>query len=190
MIVLARFAPILVNRIGARAVLTIGPVIITSGYLLLAFLEPIQSYWSGLFPGLLVLGIGMGITVAPLTTCVITSVDPDHVGIASGINNAVARIAGLLAIAAFTVVLTAIYVASIERSLDAMRATPAERTAVAAQRDRLGGAHFANPELQRDSIKAFENGYRGIAIGCAILSALAALADAFGIEEGKLRTTS
>jgi EmrB/QacA subfamily drug resistance transporter len=190
MIVLARFAPILVNRIGARAVLTIGPVIITSGYLLLAFLEPIQSYWSGLFPGLLVLGIGMGITVAPLTTCVITSVDPDHIGIASGINNAVARIAGLLAIAAFTVVLTAIYVASIERSLDAMQATPAERTAVAAQRDRLGGAHFANPELQRDSIKAFENGYRGIAIGCAILSALAALADAFGIEEGKLRTTS
>jgi EmrB/QacA subfamily drug resistance transporter len=188
MIALARVAPILVNLIGSRAVLTIGPAIIAIGYLLLAFMEPAQSYWVGFFPGILVLGIGMGITVAPLTTCVITSVTPDHVGIASGINNAVSRIAGLLAIAAFTVVLAAIYVASIGRSLDAMHATPADRAAVAAQRDRLGGAHFANRELQRASIEAFENGYRGIAIGCAILSALAALADAFGIEESKLRS--
>jgi EmrB/QacA subfamily drug resistance transporter len=188
MVVLSQFAPILVQYIGARAVLTIGPAIITVGYILLALFEPMQSYWSAFFPGILVLGLGMGITVAPLTTCVITSVAPDHVGIASGINNAVSRIAGLLAIAAFTVVLAAIYISSIERSLDAMHATPAERAAVAAQRDRLGGAHFANPALQHASIEAFENGYRGIAVGCAILSMLAALADAFGIEEAKLRT--
>ena len=189
MVVLSRVAPVLVNAIGARAVLTIGPAITTVGYLLLAFLAPMQSYWIGFFPGIVVLGIGMGITVAPLTTCVITSVAPDHIGIASGINNAVSRIAGLLAIAAFTIVLAAIYVASMERSLNAMQATSAERAAAAAQSDRLGGAHFANPEMQRASISAFENGYRGIAIGCAILSALAALSDAFGIEESKLRTS-
>jgi EmrB/QacA subfamily drug resistance transporter len=190
MIVLSRFSPALAQRIGTRAVLTIGPAIVTGGFLLLAALEPMQSYWLSFFPGILVIGVGMGITVAPLTTSVISAADPRHVGTASGINNAVSRIAGLLAIAALTVVLAAIYGTSITRSLETMHATPAMRSAVAAQQDRLGGARFANPALQRASIHAFENGYRGIAIGCALLAAIAALADAFGIEEAKLRTKS
>ncbi len=190
MIVLSRFAPMLAQRIGMRAVLTLGPAIVTAGYLLLALLEPMRSYWAAFFPGVLIAGIGMGITVAPLTTGVISAADPRNIGIASGINNAVSRIAGLLAIAALTVVLAAIYGTSIARSLDAMHATPSMRSAVAAQQDRLGGAHFANPALQRASTQAFENGYRGVALGCALLAALAALADAFGIEEAKLRTGS
>ena len=187
-IVLARLAPMLARRIGVRAVLTIGPAIVGVGYLLLALLEPKQSYWASFFPGIVGIGLGMGITVAPLTTSVINAADPRHIGIASGINNAVSRIAGLLAIAALTVVLASIYGTSLARSLDAMQATPTERAAAAAQADRLGGAHFANPALQRASIRAFENGYRGVATGCALLAALAALADAFGIEEAKLRT--
>ncbi len=186
-IVLSRYAPILAERIGVRTVLTIGPAIVSAGYLLLALLEPLSSYWSAFFPGILVIGLGMGITVAPLTTTVVNAVNPQHMGIASGINNAVARIAGLLAIAALTVVLAAIYDASIARSLDAMQATPAARAAVAAQRDRLGGAHFTDPKLQRASIEAFESGYRGVAIACAILAALAALADAYGIDQATLR---
>lgn len=189
-IALSRFAPQLAQRIGVRVVLTIGPAIVTAGFLLLALLEPTPSYWTAFFPGILVVGIGMGITVAPLTTSVISAADPRNVGIASGINNAVSRIAGLLAIAALTVVLAWIYGASIARSLDAMHATPTVRAAAAAQQDRLGGARFSNPALQRASIHAFENGYRGVAIGCALLAALAALADAFGIEEAKLRTQS
>ncbi|HEX8806036.1 MAG TPA: MFS transporter [Candidatus Aquilonibacter sp.] len=187
-IVLSRFAPILAERIGVRTVLTIGPAIVAAGYLLLALLEPMPTYWLAFFPGVLVVGLGMGITVAPLTTTVVNAVNPEHMGIASGINNAVSRIAGLLAIAALTVVLAVIYDASIARSLDAMHASPGARAAVAAQRDRLGGAHFADPVLQRASIGAFENGYRGVAIACALLAALAALADALGIEEAKLRT--
>jgi EmrB/QacA subfamily drug resistance transporter len=188
MIVLSRIAPLFAQRIGTRAVLTIGPAIVTAGYLLLALLEPQQSYWTAFLPGVLVAGIGMGITVAPLTTSVISAADANLVGIASGINNAVSRIAGLLAIAALTVVLASIYGVSIARSLDAMHATSTMRAAVTAQADRLGGARFANPALQRASTQAFENGYRGIAIGCALLAALAALADAFGIEEANLRT--
>ncbi len=187
-IVLSRFAPTLAQRIGMRAILTIGPAIVAAGYVLLALLEPMPSYWSAFFPGILGIGIGMGITVAPLTTGVISAADPSHVGIASGINNAVSRIAGLFAIAALTVVLAAIYGTSMARSLDAMHATPAMHSAVAAQQDRLGGARFTDPALQGASTHAFENGYRGVALGCALLAALAALADAFGIEEAKLRT--
>ena len=135
------------TRIGMRAVLTIGPAIVAVGYVLLALLEPMPSYWSAFFPGILGIGLGMGITVAPLTTGVISAADPSHVGIASGINNAVSRIAGLFAIAAFTVVLATIYGASIARSLDAMHATPPMRAAVAAQAGSLGGRAFHEPRV-------------------------------------------
>jgi EmrB/QacA subfamily drug resistance transporter len=186
-IVLARFSPGFAKRFGVRNVLTVGPAVVALGFVLLAVLAPLPSYWFGFFPGIFVAGLGMGITVAPLTTTVINAADPRHVGVASGINNAVSRIAGLLAVAALTVLVTNLYWASLQRSLDAMHATPAMRTAAVAQRDRLGAARFADPRLQRDSLVAFESGFRGVAAACAILAALAALADAFGIEETKLR---
>ena len=186
-IVLTRFAPGFAKRFGVRNVLTIGPAIVAVGFVLLGVLEPVPSYWMGFFPGMFVAGLGMGITVAPLTTSVINAADPRHIGVASGINNAVSRIAGLLTIAAFTVLLAGLYEASMQRSLDAMHATAPERASAAAQRDLLGGAHFSNPVLQRDSIVAFEWGFRGVVFACAVLAALAALADALGIEEKRLR---
>ncbi|MGC2129058.1 MAG: MFS transporter, partial [Candidatus Aquilonibacter sp.] len=186
-IVLARFAPGFAKRFGVRNVLTVGPAIVALGFVLLAVLESLPSYWMGFFPGLFIAGLGMGITVAPLTTSVINAADPRHVGIASGINNAVSRVAGLLAVAALTVLVANLYWASMQRSLDAMHATASTRAAAAAQRDRLGGAHFSNPVLQRDSFVAFEWGFRGVAVACAVLAALSALADALGIEEQRLR---
>ncbi|MGC2243720.1 MAG: hypothetical protein WBA06_08845, partial [Candidatus Aquilonibacter sp.] len=150
-------------------------------------LEPLPAYWFGFFPGIFVAGLGMGITVAPLTTTVINAADPRHVGVASGINNAVSRIAGLLAIAALTVLVTGLYWTSMQRSLDAVHASPSIRAAASAQRDRLGGARFSDPALQRDSIVAFEWGFRGVALACATLAGIAALADALGIEENRLR---
>jgi EmrB/QacA subfamily drug resistance transporter len=187
-IVLARFSPGFAKRFGVRNVLTVGPAIVAAGFVLLAVLEAHPSYWFGFFPGIFVAGLGMGITVAPLTTTVINAADPRHVGVASGINNAVSRLAGLLAIAALTIVVTSLYWGSMQRSLDAMHATPSMRAAAAVQRDRLGGAHFKNPTLQRDSTAAFEMGFSGVALASALLAALAALADRFGIDETKLRT--
>ncbi|HTV92856.1 MAG TPA: MFS transporter [Verrucomicrobiae bacterium] len=188
LIALSRFAaPALAKRIGVRATLSLGPAIVTCGALLLALLEPQPSYWVAFFPGIAVVGIGMGITVAPLTNAVIGAATPRHVGIASGINTAVARVAALLAIAALTVVLAATYDRSIAHELDAIHAAPAIRAEVAAQRDRLGGAHFGRPQIQRASIDAFNAGYRSVAIACAFLAALAALADALGIDESTLR---
>lgn len=187
LVLLARVGTALAKRIGVRRVLTIGPGIVACGFVLLALLEPQHGYALAFFPGILGVGLGMGITVAPLTTSVVSAADPSHVGIASGINNAISRIAGLLAIAAITVVVATLYNASMDRSIDAMHASSSVRANVDSQRDRLGGARFSDPALQRDSIVAFETGFRGVAVACAILAALAALTDAFGIEETKLR---
>ena len=87
------------QRIGPRVPMTIGPFIIAIGIMLLSRVAPGSSYLTEVLPGVLVMGVGLTITVAPLTTAVLGAVEDAHAGIASAINNAVARIAGLLAIA-------------------------------------------------------------------------------------------
>ncbi len=89
----------LAQRIGYRIPLVAGAVIAGAGFALVGLSNPHASYWAGLFPAFVLMGIGMTTFVAPLTTAVMTSVDADNVGAASGINNAVARAAGLAAIA-------------------------------------------------------------------------------------------
>jgi hypothetical protein len=79
--------------------MTIGPLVLALGTLLLTRATPGASYLEGVLPGVVVVGIGLTITVAPLTTVVLAAVADAHAGVASAINNAVARIAGLLAVA-------------------------------------------------------------------------------------------
>ena len=99
---LSRWAGGLVDRFGPRLPLTIGPLIAGLGYVLIALpalTRGAGDYWRTYLPGLLVLGLGMGISVAPLTTAVMGAISSNHAGIASGINNAVSRIASVLAVA-------------------------------------------------------------------------------------------
>src|SRR5258705_1670814 len=104
MFLLSRWSGGLINRYGARVPLIVGPLVVATGVVLFALIPAGNSYWTTFFPAFLVLGFGMAVTVAPLTTVVMSSAGEEHFGAASGVNNAVARVAGVLAIAVFGIV--------------------------------------------------------------------------------------
>ncbi len=89
----------LAQRIGPRIPLTIGPLVIAAGLLLMLRIEPGSTYVGTVLPAVVVFGLGLTMVVAPVTATVLAAVDPSHSGLASGVNNAVARVAGLLAVA-------------------------------------------------------------------------------------------
>lgn len=96
---LSPFAGRVASRIGARPMLIVGTLSVAAGFGLLAVLARAHGYWTSVFPGLVVLALGAGIAVAPLTDAVLGSVGDKDEGAAAGVNNAVARVAGLLSVA-------------------------------------------------------------------------------------------
>ncbi|MEX3927112.1 MFS transporter [Paraburkholderia sp. BR10936] len=120
---LSRFTGGLTSRFGSRALLTVGPGVAGLGFTLLALPLVHGSYWSGFFPALAVLGLGMTITVAPLTATVMGAVSSERTGVASGINNAVARVASLLAVAVLGIVFVWSHHAALTARLDASHVT-------------------------------------------------------------------
>lgn len=99
MLLLSARSGALAQRIGARIPLTVGPFVIAAGLLLMTRIDPGDSYVSSVLPAVIVFGLGLTLVVAPVTATVLAAADSRHSGMASGINNAVARVAGLLAVA-------------------------------------------------------------------------------------------
>jgi EmrB/QacA subfamily drug resistance transporter len=138
----ASFAGSLADRFGPRLSLTAGPVIAACGLAMLAFADFKASYWSSVFPAICIMALGMTTTVPPLTSTVMASVGDAHAGIASGVNSAVARVAGLLAVAALGAVLFASFSKHLAGAAPA-HANEALNAVLAGQADVAAGATAA-----------------------------------------------
>ena len=154
-------------RFGPRLPLIIGPLIAGVGYILFAVPDIGSGYWTTFFPAVLVTGLGMSIMVAPLTTTVMGAVSDRYAGAASGINNAVARIAGLFAIALLGICVLAVFNQTLDAYLTTLHVSPAVRHLLDAQRSKLVGAEVPDSvgatlhrELSRAIAESFVAGFR------------------------------
>jgi EmrB/QacA subfamily drug resistance transporter len=177
MFVLSRWSGGLVARYGARGPLIIGPLIAGFGFALFALASIGGSYWKEFFPAMVVLGLGMAVTVAPLTTVVMNSVSQDRVGTASGINNAVARVAGVLAIALLGIVMVHAFGSRLNGSLARLPLPPnvlqeiqGNETKLAGLRAPAGLSSATMMSINESVRQAFVFGFRMIMLICAALS--------------------
>ena len=182
MFLLSRWSGGLVKRYGSRLPLVIGPIIAAGGFALFMMPGVGGSYWQTFFPAVVVLGLGMAISVAPLTTTVMNSVKESHAGIASGVNNAVSRTGGLLAIAVLGLVMFQAFNSCLDRRLDEMSIPVEIRKALDSQRIKLAGAEIpssVNEEtrvaLKRAIDECFVFGFRRVMLVGAALAMMSSL---------------
>jgi len=177
MFLLSRWSGGLVARYGARGPLIIGPLIVAFGFVLFALPSVGGSYWKAFFPAVVVIGFGMAVTVAPLTTVVMGSVNQDRAGTASGINNAVARVAGVLTIAVLGVVMVKAFGFRLDNELAQFSLAPDTLRELHADKIQLADLQVPaglNPGMKiaiRESIGvAFVFGFRIVMLICGGLS--------------------
>jgi EmrB/QacA subfamily drug resistance transporter len=181
---LSRWAGGLVARYGAKLPLVIGPIIAACGFLLFAKPGIGGTYWSTYFPAMIVLGLGMSGVVAPLTTTVMDSVSERQAGVASGVNNAVSRVASLLSIAVLGMVAFHVFNTQLAQKLDVSNLSAPVKNAILEQRNRLTqieppkGLDADQEQVLKRSIDgSFLSGFRWVMIisaGLALLSAFSA----------------
>jgi EmrB/QacA subfamily drug resistance transporter len=174
---LSRWSGGLVARYGPRTPLMVGPMIAAAGFLLFAVPSVGGSYWATFLPAFVVLGLGMAVSVAPLTTVVMSSVAPDRAGTASGINNAVARVAGVLAIAILGVVMVHAFGHKLADSLVRLHLAPGVVRGIQSNLVKLGGLEVPRSldtgtaaAVRDDITQAFVFGFRLIMVICAGLA--------------------
>jgi EmrB/QacA subfamily drug resistance transporter len=175
---LSRFSGRLADRFGPRAFMGGGPLLAAAGLALLQRVDATPDYVGEILPALVVFALGLALTVAPLTATVLADADQRNAGVASGVNNAVARVAGLLGIAAIGAIVAAQFTTSLDRRLDGVRLSPAGARVVAQARRQtlatVSPARLPPPEraavaraTQGASVSAF---HLGIGISAALMA--------------------
>ena len=185
MFFLSRWSGGLVQRYGAKLPLIIGPIIAATGFALFVVPGVGADYWTKIFPAIAVLGIGMAVSVAPLTTTVMNAVPRNRVGVASGINNAVSRAAALLAIAVLGIVMLKEFNRSLDQHLSKAQVPATTQHLLDDQRINLAAATFPEEivppmrEMLRQAIdESFVHGFRTVMLigaGLALASGIASL---------------
>jgi hypothetical protein len=194
MFALSRRFGVLADRWGPHLFMGIGPIVAGIGLLLLLRTGASADYLTTVLPGVVVFGLGMSATVAPLTATVLGSVEPGHSGVASGINNAVARMAGLLAIAALGAVVSGSFKARLDHDLAGRALSAPARVAASSASGRplvttVSGVESPaeRAELHAALVEASVHAFRigiGIGAGLAIAGGVIALV---GIENPRRR---
>lgn len=193
---LSRWSGGLVDRFGARRPLILGPAIAAVGFALFAVPGIGGSYWTTFFPAVTVMGLGMAITVAPLTTTVMNAVGTSHAGVASGVNNAVSRVGGLMAVALMGLVMVTAFNAELDRREALLGLPPGPAAALRAERARLADAEPPPglPPAERRAVRraieeSFVVGFRRVSLAGALLALASAAAAAAAIPGRRPRPT-
>jgi EmrB/QacA subfamily drug resistance transporter len=193
---LSRWAGGLVARYGAKLPLLVGPIVAAVGFLLFARPGIGGSYWTTYFPAMFVLGLGMSGVVAPLTTTVMDSVGEHQAGVASGVNNAVSRVASLLSIAVLGMVAFHVFNTQMEKRLDSADVPDKVKQSVLEQRNRLTqidppkGLNADQQRALKQAIdESFLTGFRWVMVISAALAVFSAMS-AWAMVEGKSRQSA
>jgi EmrB/QacA subfamily drug resistance transporter len=189
---LSRWSGGLIERYGPRRLLMIGPAIAAVGFALFAVPGIGGSYWTTFFPPMAVLGFGMAVSVAPLTTTVMRGAEDRHAGVASGINNATARVAGMLAVALLGAIAVGVFARTLDQRLDRLQLRPEVRSALQAEVPKLAEAavpkNVATAQqsvVERALRESFVRSFKVVSVIAAALAALSAAVAWFTIDRKK-----
>ena len=179
---LSRWAGGLADRIGAKTLLIVGPVIASAGFALFLVPGSHAGYWTGFFPAFVTLGFGMALTVAPLTTTVMSSVSREHSGVASGMNNAISEGAGLLAVAVFGLAMSHAFHGQLERGMADAHVPAPVREEIRNQEAKLAAIEIPSQvnAKEREAVahaigESFIAGFRLVMVLGAVLALLSAV---------------
>ena len=189
MFALSRWSGGLVMQYGGRLPLIVGPLVAAGGFMLFVRAGIGGNYWVDFLPPVAVLGLGMSIAVAPLTTIVMGSVSQHHAGIASGVNNAVARTAGLLAIAVFGIIMLSMFKSQLDQHLATSDLPKTVVESMHTQTNKLAAIKVPSDQTEetqrqlRSAVdESFVSGFRAVMMTGAALAAASALTAVFLIK--------
>ena len=197
-LLLGRLSARIVARFGTKVPLVVASLATVAGLLMFA-LPGVEhgSYWTAFFPAMVVQGFGMALVITPLTTVALGSVEGEHSGLASGVNNAMARVAGLLAVAVLGLFAYGAFSATLDARLQSMDLPGGVHTELEAAKENLGAAEAPESvdartaaRIERAIDESFVAGFRAVMVVSAGLALMSALAAALLVGDGRVRSAS